>query len=185
MQNLRTSRRRHSHGTERLHGTRTSSAGRAALPSPASHVTTLAPASSQALPSLAEVPDQYSHEDNGELLYKLCAALVKNGLGSPETWAKAKGNCVAFAQYSIMSAIGAERGDLLQRNVEWHLKISDSLSDGYFAGDDDPPVERRLHTAPQAIGACASEQATALRSPLPQQRRHVDRSRSQPEAPGR
>jgi hypothetical protein len=39
-----------------------------------------------------------------------------------------------------MNAIGAERGDLLRRNVEWRLEISDTLSDGYFTGDGDPPV---------------------------------------------
>jgi len=41
-------------------------------------------------------------------------------------------------------------------------------------------LPRRLHTAPRAISACASEQATTLRSPLPQQRRLVGRRRSQP-----
>ena len=101
---------------------------------------TLAPAGPQALSSLDEVPAHYSHEVNGELLYKLCAALTAKGLGSPETWVKCGRNCVAFARYSIMSAIGAERGELLQRNVEWRLEISDTLSDGYFTGDDDPPV---------------------------------------------
>jgi hypothetical protein len=39
-----------------------------------------------------------------------------------------------------MNAIGVERGDLLRRNVEWRLEISDTLSDGYFTGDDEPPV---------------------------------------------
>jgi hypothetical protein len=85
------------------------------------------------------MPQHYSHEVNGELLYKLCAALTRKGLGSPEIWEKCR-NCVAFAQVSIMSAIGAERIDLLRRNVEWRLEISDTLSDGYFTGDDDPPV---------------------------------------------
>jgi hypothetical protein len=39
-----------------------------------------------------------------------------------------------------MSAIGAERVDLLRRNVEWRLEISDTLSGGYFTGDGEPPV---------------------------------------------
>jgi hypothetical protein len=100
----------------------------------------LAPANRLALPSLQQIPQHYSHEVNGELLYKLCAALTRKGLGSPATWEKCR-DCVAFAQFSIMNAIGAERGDLLRRNVEWHLEISDTLSDGNFTGDDDPPVE--------------------------------------------
>jgi hypothetical protein len=102
-------------------------------------VVTLAPANPLALPSLEQIPQHYSHEVNGELLYKLCAALTRQGLGSPEIWEKCR-HCVAFAQFSIMNAIGAERVDLLRRNVEWRLEISDTLSDGYFTGDGDPPV---------------------------------------------
>jgi hypothetical protein len=53
-------------------------------------------------------------------------------LGSPETWQRCGGNAVVFAQHSIMSGIGAQRGDLLQRNVEFHLQVSDVLEgDGY------------------------------------------------------
>jgi hypothetical protein len=91
---------------------------------------------------------------NGELLYKLCTALTEKGLGSPEIWQKCGGNCIAFAQHSIMNAIGAERGDLLQRNVEWRLEISDTLADGYFTGDHDPPVgEGKLCVAATCGGA--------------------------------
>jgi hypothetical protein len=39
-----------------------------------------------------------------------------------------------------MNAIAAEPADLLRRNVEWRLEVSDTLSDGYFAGDDEPAV---------------------------------------------
>jgi hypothetical protein len=78
------------------------------------------------------VPTAYNHELNAELLYDLDAALVKAGLGSPETWQRCGGNAVVFAQHSIMAGIGAERGDLLQRNVEYHLEVSDVLErDGY------------------------------------------------------
>ena len=101
-------------------------------------VVTLAPAHPLALPSLDQIPQHYSHEVNGELLYKLCAALTRKGLGSPETWEKCR-NPFTFAQFSIMNAIGAERVDLLRRNVEWRLEISDTLSDGYFTGNGDPP----------------------------------------------
>ena len=86
---------------------------------------TLAPAFAQALPSLAEVRVEYSHEVNAELVYELCAALVREGLGTAETWKQSGGNALAFAQHAMMSAIGAERGDLLQRNVEYHLEVSD------------------------------------------------------------
>ena len=51
-------------------------------------VETLAPAFAQALPSLDGQPATYSHEVNGEMLYELCAALVRMGLGTPELWAE-------------------------------------------------------------------------------------------------
>ena len=88
-------------------------------------IATLAPAFCQALPSLANVRTEYSHEVNAELVYELCAALVREGLGTAETWKQCGGNALAFAQHAMMSRIGAERGDVLQRNVEYHLDVSD------------------------------------------------------------
>ena len=79
------------------------------------------------MPSLADVRADYSHEVNAELVYELCAALVREGLGTAETWKKAEGNALVFAQHAMMSGIGTERGDLLQRNVEYHLEVSDQL----------------------------------------------------------
>jgi len=90
-------------------------------------IATLAPAFGQALPSLADVRAEYNHEVNAELVYELCAALVREGLGTAETWKKSGNNALAFAQHAMMSAIGTERGDLLQRNVEYHLEVSDQL----------------------------------------------------------
>jgi hypothetical protein len=94
---------------------------------PPSGVATLAPAFGQAIPSLADVRAEYNHEVNAELVYELCAALVREGLGTAETWKKSGGNALAFAQHAMMSAIGPERGDQLQRNVEYHLEVSDQL----------------------------------------------------------
>jgi hypothetical protein len=59
------------------------------------------------------------------LLYELCAALVREGLGTPDIWRQSGESAVKFAQYAVMSGIGTERGDLLQRNAEYHLEISD------------------------------------------------------------
>ena len=87
----------------------------------ASGIVTLAPAFGQTLPSLVDVHPEYNHEVNTELVYELCAALVREGLGTAETWNKSGGNALAFAQHAMMNAIGTERGDLLQRNVEYHL----------------------------------------------------------------
>jgi hypothetical protein len=88
-------------------------------------VATLAPAFTQALPALDSIPTAHSHELRAELLYDLCAALAREGLAGPELWAKCEGSSVVFAQRAIMESIGEERWNLLQRNVEYHLSISD------------------------------------------------------------
>jgi hypothetical protein len=71
------------------------------------------------------MPTAYSHEFRAELLYDLCAALVREGLAGPETWRKCEESAQVFAQRAIMESIGAERWNLLQRNVEYHLSVSD------------------------------------------------------------
>jgi hypothetical protein len=90
-------------------------------------IATLAPAFGLALPSLADVRAEYNHEVNAELVYELCAALVREGLGTAETWEKSGGSAIASARHAMMSAIGHERCDLLHRNVEYHLEVSDQL----------------------------------------------------------
>src|ERR1019366_8104314 len=62
-----------------------------------SGVPTLAPAFGQALPTLADCRAEYSHEVNAELVYELCAPLVREGIGTAETWKKSGGNALAFA----------------------------------------------------------------------------------------
>ncbi len=92
----------------------------------------LAPAFAQALPSLDGIATEYNHEAHAELLFDLCAALVRAGMGTPETWQQCAGNALVFARHAMMSGIGAERGDLLQRNVEYRLQVSDvGEQDGY------------------------------------------------------
>jgi hypothetical protein len=70
-------------------------------------------------------PVTYSHEVNGEMLYELCAALVRMGLGTPELWIECGEDPIAFARRSIASRIGAETVELLERNVEYHLEVTD------------------------------------------------------------
>jgi hypothetical protein len=85
----------------------------------------LAPPFAQALPSLAGLPTEYSHEFRAELVYDLCAALVREGLGTSESWMECGESVLVFAKHAIMRAIGEDRWNLLQRNVEYHLEISD------------------------------------------------------------
>jgi hypothetical protein len=91
-------------------------------PSP---ITTLAPSFVQALPSLEGQPTAYSHEARGEMLYEFCAALVQAGIGTPEIWADCGGIAVNFAKSAILNRIGAGNGDLLARNIEYYLQVSD------------------------------------------------------------
>jgi hypothetical protein len=132
MQRIDTSRRRRPAGNGPVQRHRQRTALHSIRTPSASRVTTLAPAFGQALPTLDTVPMEYNQEINAERLYDLSAALVKTGLGWPETWQRCGGNAVAFAQQSIMNGVGAQRGDLLRRNVEFHLRVSDVLDrDGY------------------------------------------------------
>lgn len=80
----------------------------------------------------------YSHEFHAELIYDLCAALVREGLGTPETWQKCDERAVVFAEHAIMRGIGEECWNLLRRNAEYHLQISDVVErDGL-----DAPLEK-------------------------------------------
>lgn len=88
-------------------------------------VETLAPAFAVALASLNGQPANYSHEVNGEMLFELCAALVHMELGTPELWSECGEDPLAFARHSIANRIGKETIELLERNVEYHLEVTD------------------------------------------------------------
>ena len=134
MQRILRSRTRSLGSHEPACGSRQPSAPDSAGVAPTSGIATLAPAFGQALPSLADSCTEYSHAVNAELVYELCAALVREGLENGETWKQCGGNALAFAQHAMMNGIGVERGDLLQRNVEYHLEVSDVLG---RAGNDE------------------------------------------------
>jgi hypothetical protein len=79
----------------------------------------------QALPSFDGQPVNYSHEVNGEMLYVLCATLVRLGLGTPALWTECGEDPLSFARHSIANRIGKETIELLERNVEYHLEVTD------------------------------------------------------------
>jgi hypothetical protein len=82
------------------------------------------------LPVLHGAPAVYSHEFRAELLYELCARLVREGLAGPEIWQNSEESAVLFAQRAIIESIGETCWNLLQRNVEYHLSISDVADQG-------------------------------------------------------
>lgn len=102
---------------------------------------TLAPTFALGLPLLDSVRTTYNHELRAELLYDLCAALVREGLAGPETWKRCGENSVVFAHRAIMEAMGEERWNLLQRNVEYYLSVSDIAE---REGIDEPLGKGRL-----------------------------------------
>ena len=63
------------------------------------------------------------------MLYELCAALVRMGLGTPELWIECGEDPLVFAQRSIVNRIGAETVELLERNVEYHLEVTDVVGE--------------------------------------------------------
>jgi hypothetical protein len=79
------------------------------------------------LPTLERVPTAYDHELKAELLYDLCAALVRCGIATPAQWREAGANGNLFVRQAIRQAITQERLDLLERNLEYHLNIADVI----------------------------------------------------------
>ena len=88
-------------------------------------VATLAPSFAVALPSLDRQPVTYSHEVNGEMLYEVCAALVCMGLGTADLYTECGEDPLVFARRSILNRIGTNTIELLERNVEYHLEVTD------------------------------------------------------------
>jgi hypothetical protein len=88
-------------------------------------VETLAPAFSQALPYLCGQPVNYNHEVNGEMLFELCSVLVRMEVGTPQMWKECGEDPLAFVQCSVVNRIGKETIELLERNVEYHLEVTD------------------------------------------------------------
>jgi hypothetical protein len=81
------------------------------------------------------VPTSYAHEVHSELLYDLCACLVRCGIGLPSHWSNADGSGNRFVQNVIRTAITDERIDLLARNLEYHLQVADVIERyGYDRG---------------------------------------------------
>lgn len=72
----------------------------------------------------------YNHEVNGEMLFELCAALVRIELGTPELWIECGEDPLVFAQRSIVNGIGANTVELLERNVAFHLAVTDVVGEG-------------------------------------------------------
>jgi len=90
-------------------------------------IETLANRFGQALPTLENTATSYSHEVHSELLYDLCASLVRCAMGRPSHWTLSSGSGNQFVHNAIRASITDERLALLQRNIEYHLQIADVI----------------------------------------------------------
>jgi len=59
------------------------------------------------------------------MLFELGASLVRMELGTPDLWRECGEDPLAFARRSIVNRIGKETIALLERNVEYHLEVTD------------------------------------------------------------
>jgi hypothetical protein len=90
----------------------------------------------QSLPALDGAPLTYNHELHAELLFDLCTALTREGLGTLELWQKSEGSCVTFAKEAMLSAIDEPTIKLLKDHSDYYVSVSDvGMTDG-----DDAPV---------------------------------------------
>jgi hypothetical protein len=69
--------------------------------SPATRIGLLAPGGPAALPSLDEVPGEYSYYSGKKLLFKLCEHLVEEGLATARSWENSRANPLAFVDESL------------------------------------------------------------------------------------
>jgi len=151
MQRVHPARKRYPASARSLRGERRAAVGSPIIDPSTSVLTSLAPAFAEALPRLDGVPRAYTHELNSELVYELCAALIRAGIAKAEDWKKCKEDALTFAKYSVMQAIGLERGELLRRNVDFQLEIGDAYPDGYFYGR-----EPQLDHGALAVSICCT-----------------------------
>jgi hypothetical protein len=75
---------------------------------------------------------------------------VREGLAGPEIWAKCEESSVAFVQSAIRENIDEGRWNLLERNVEYHLSVSDVAERD---GEDVPLGKGRLALTIECGGA--------------------------------
>jgi len=137
MQRVHPARERDSASARSIPRERRAIAGSAIVASSTAVLTCLAPAFVESLPNIDGAPLFYKHELHAELIYDLCAALIRAGIARPEDWEPCGADALSFAKHAVIEAIGVERGELLRRNVEFHMEIADAYPDGYLY-DRDP-----------------------------------------------
>lgn len=101
---------------------------------PASGISLLGTGCGESLPDLGGLPATYQIGTNGELLYRLCVALMEHKLVDESLWFESGKIPVVFARNAIIKMIEQRAGDSFNDNLQYECIVSDKLSSGYYSG---------------------------------------------------
>ncbi len=92
---------------------------------------TLGAGSCDVLPSLQSVRSTFQIETNGELLYRLCIALVERKLVDEALWLASGKIPIVFARNAINKTIEEMCGAVFEDNLQYGFEICDEPESGY------------------------------------------------------
>lgn len=101
---------------------------------PASGLNVLGTGCGESLPNLSGLPTNYQIGVNGELLYRLCVALMERGLVEESLWIESGKIPVVFARNALIKLIEQRVGDSFKENMQYECVVSDTLGSGYYRG---------------------------------------------------
>lgn len=97
-------------------------------------MTLLGSGSGDSLPDLSLQPSTYQIGTNGELLYRLCVALMEHHLADENLWHESGKIPVVFARNAIMRMIDQRAGNVFKDSLQYECIVSDTLDSGYYSG---------------------------------------------------
>lgn len=92
--------------------------------------------SGDSLPDLGRLPATYQIGTNGELLYRLCVALMERKLVDESLWLESGKIPVVFARNALIQMIEQRTGECFKDNLQYECVVSDSLGSGYYRGTE-------------------------------------------------
>jgi hypothetical protein len=91
------------------------------------------------LPSLQSVRSTFQIETNGELLYRLCIALVERKLVDEELWLASGKIPIVFARNAIQKMIDLMCGAAFEENLQYGFEVCDEPDSDYRRGESVSP----------------------------------------------
>jgi hypothetical protein len=98
---------------------------------PAAGLTLLGAGAGDTLPSLRTVRSAFQIETNGELLYRLCIALLERKLISEDLWLSSGKMPIVFARNAVQAMIDQMCGAAFENNLQYGLEICDEPEPSY------------------------------------------------------